>query len=176
MVFDPVGSSYLEANVNILRTDGLLVLYGLLGNSADTPYTPAPLLRKILFRRISIIPSTLRTRDILYKADLVQCFMGDPICGYSKISKDLSGDGNLYSGDVTKMSQRSSTEFEQKQPENDGTWPLVVNVGKVYPLEDVLDAHASVREGRTLGKTVMSVSNTTSALDWFAKQLDDIKF
>ena len=52
----------------------------------------------------------------------------------------------------------------------------VVSVDKVFPVEEVLQALDFVRRGENLGKVVMSVSNTATALDWFAKQLDGIKF
>ena len=76
--------------------------------------------------------------------------------------------GDTYSGDVTKLSRQEA--------ERAGGADMVVSVDKVFPVEEVLQALDFVRRGENLGKVVMSVSNTATALDWFAKQLDGIKF
>jgi len=177
-VFDPVGASYLESNVSVLHTDGSLVLYGLLGNEVEDAILAPNLLKTVLFKRISILPSTLRSRDIYYKADLVQCFMADPLCGYSRLGKDCSVNGDTYSGDVTKLSRHESERAAATATSvsGGGGAGMVVAVDRVFPIEDVLEAHGVMRRGENVGKVVLSVSNTASALDWFAKQLDGIKF
>jgi NADPH:quinone reductase-like Zn-dependent oxidoreductase len=182
-VFDPIGASYLGSNIGVLKTDGKLVLYGLMGNLEEIENIgTSSLLSQILFKRISILPSTLRSRDIFYKMDLIQCFMGDPLCGYCFLGKDLSGDENVNKGDLTKLSRQ---QIEQTYKENDmnmnmninmGNRKMVVQVDKILPLEDVLDAHQYMRTGSNVGKIVLTVSNTATALDWFAQQLSEIKF
>ena len=167
-VFDPVGANYLESNVDVLMTDGTLVLYGLLNNSASGAMSTPSLLSKILFKRISVLPSTLRSRDILYKADLIQCFMGDPVCGYAQLGKDYSSQADLYGGDAAKLSRTVSEAAFGGH--------MVVQVDSVFPLEEVLQAHAKMRSAENVGKIVLSISNAATALDWFAKQLNDIKF
>jgi len=167
-VFDPVGAHYLESNIDALLTDGTLVLYGLLNNSGEHAMTTPALLGKILAKRISILPSTLRSRDIYYKADLMQCFMGDPVCGHSQLGKDLRIGADVYRGDVAKMSNTIA--------ESGYGGHMVVQVDSIFPLEEVLSAHAKMRRSANVGKIVMSVSNSATTIDWFAKQLNEIKF
>ena len=85
MVFCPVGGDYLEENVACLKTDGKLVLYGLMGGTADP--IDGGLLSKLLFRRISLLPSTLRSRSMDYKASLCEAFRQDEECGYQAIER-----------------------------------------------------------------------------------------
>ena len=69
VVLDFVGASYWESHMKCLATDGRLVLLGLLGGVlTDTPLNMGILLRK----RLSIIPSTLRSRSLEYKQRLTQ--------------------------------------------------------------------------------------------------------
>jgi hypothetical protein len=99
---------------------------------------------------------------------LVQCFWGDPLCGYSALGKDYSASSDIYKGDLAKMSRTVA--------ESGYGGSMVVSVDSVFPLEDVLQAHDRMRQSENVGKIALSVSNTASALDWFAKQLNDIKF
>lgn len=69
VVLDFVGASYWESHMKCIAIDGRLVLLGLLGGVVtDTPLNMGILLRK----RISIIPSTLRSRSLEYKHRLTQ--------------------------------------------------------------------------------------------------------
>ena len=83
MVFCPVGGDYLEENVACMKDDGKIVLYGLMGGMAEQ--IEGSLLSKLLFRRISILSSTLRSRSIEYKADLCRAFLEDEQCGYNAL-------------------------------------------------------------------------------------------
>jgi len=69
VVLDPVGASYCSQNLECLARDGRWVIYGLLGGKSVSD--PA-FLGKLLSKRISILPSTLRGRDYGYKKKLVQ--------------------------------------------------------------------------------------------------------
>ena len=63
MILDPVGASYLADNLASLRTDGRLVLIGLMGGiKAEIP------LATVLMKRLRLIGSTLRARSIAAKA------------------------------------------------------------------------------------------------------------
>ncbi|KAF6023542.1 TP53I3 [Bugula neritina] len=70
LVIDCVGGSYWQQNTDVLKTDGRWVLYGLMGGAN----VDGALLRKLLSKRISILPSTLKTRNKQYKADLIRSF------------------------------------------------------------------------------------------------------
>lgn len=69
VILDFIGASYWESHMKCVATDGRLVLLGLLGGSlTDAPLNMATLLRK----RVSILPSTLRSRPLEYKRQLTQ--------------------------------------------------------------------------------------------------------
>ncbi|MFK4130960.1 NAD(P)H-quinone oxidoreductase [Pseudomonas luteola] len=66
VILDPVGASYAELNLDVLRRDGRWVLIGLMsGREAQFD------LAKVLSKRISLIGSTLRNRDTAFKARLM---------------------------------------------------------------------------------------------------------
>jgi len=58
LIFDPVGASYLEENISLLRLKGRLVLIGLLGGAQANIH-----LGKMLARRLKLIGSVLRSRS-----------------------------------------------------------------------------------------------------------------
>ena len=69
VIVDFVGASYWESHMKCIATDGRLVQLGFLGGSiTDNPLDMGILLRK----RISIIPSTLRSRSLDYKHQLTK--------------------------------------------------------------------------------------------------------
>lgn len=70
VIFDCVGSSFWEQNIRSLALDGRWVLYGLLGGGNVS----GNLLRDLLKKRGSLIATTLRSRSLEYKAELVQAF------------------------------------------------------------------------------------------------------
>jgi putative PIG3 family NAD(P)H quinone oxidoreductase len=66
VILDPVGASYAELNLDVLKRDGRWVLIGLMsGREAQFD------LAKVLSKRISLIGSTLRNRDHAFKARLM---------------------------------------------------------------------------------------------------------
>ncbi|KNC47873.1 zinc-containing alcohol dehydrogenase superfamily protein [Thecamonas trahens ATCC 50062] len=68
LVVDYVGSAYFSRNLEALALDGRMVMLGFLsGAVVDAPLSLAPILRK----RLTITGSTLRTRPMAYKAELV---------------------------------------------------------------------------------------------------------
>lgn len=69
VVLDPVGASYADQNIEVLASDGRWVIYGLLGGKG---VSDPNFLSRLMAKRISIIPSTLRSRDYGYKQKLVQ--------------------------------------------------------------------------------------------------------
>ena len=66
LILDPVGGGYLQDNVKLLGLGGRLVLIGLMGGlSAELDLT------QVLRKRLRIIGSTLRTRPIEEKAEIM---------------------------------------------------------------------------------------------------------
>ena len=70
VVLDCIGEQYWEQNADVLKTDGRWILYGTMGGGNVN----GPLLRKLLHKRIALLPTTLRTRSDEYKAELVSRF------------------------------------------------------------------------------------------------------
>ncbi len=70
VVLDSIGGPYLEPNLRSLRVGGRLVVIGLTGGaSAEIS------LGSLLIRRLQVIGSTLRSRSLTEKADLVSSFL-----------------------------------------------------------------------------------------------------
>ncbi|KAK0056652.1 quinone oxidoreductase PIG3 [Biomphalaria pfeifferi] len=70
LILDCVGSSMFEDNLKSIRLDGRWVVYGFLGGSqVDTD------LRKLLAKRITMTFTTLRSRSVNYKENLIQEFI-----------------------------------------------------------------------------------------------------
>jgi len=70
VVLDSIGGKYLASNLDCLAIDGRLVIIGLLGGAkADIN------LAALLLRRLRVIGSTLRTRSVQDKAEVVSRFI-----------------------------------------------------------------------------------------------------
>jgi len=67
VVTDPVGAQNATKNGVACAQDARWILYGFLGGSTVAQFDMGPILRK----RISLIGTTLKTRTIEYKADLL---------------------------------------------------------------------------------------------------------
>ncbi|HXQ21963.1 MAG TPA: NAD(P)H-quinone oxidoreductase [Candidatus Acidoferrales bacterium] len=69
VVLDSIGGKYLASNLDCLAVDGRLVIIGLIGGAkADIN------LAALLLRRLRVIGSTLRTRSVTDKAEIVSRF------------------------------------------------------------------------------------------------------
>lgn len=67
VILDPVGASYLSANLKSLATNGRLVIIGLMGGSrADVN------IGLMMMRRLRVIGSTLRSRSVAAKATVME--------------------------------------------------------------------------------------------------------
>lgn len=82
-VLCPVGNSYFAENVSSLAVDGRYILYGMLSGAVEEPGQNA--LGKLLAKRISLLPSTLRSRSDAYKAELGALLAADEDCGIGAI-------------------------------------------------------------------------------------------
>jgi len=73
VILDPVGASYSEANAKAIAVDGRWAVYGLMGGAGlEVENALGVLLRK----RATIVGTTLRSRTLEYKGDLVAAFWG----------------------------------------------------------------------------------------------------
>ena len=67
LILDMVGGDYIQRNLKALAPDGRLVFIGFLnGAKAEVNFTP------ILLKRLKVTGSTLRARDIAFKAEVAQ--------------------------------------------------------------------------------------------------------
>ncbi|GJM29264.1 MAG: NAD(P)H quinone oxidoreductase [Cyclobacteriaceae bacterium] len=69
-IIDFIGASYFQKNLQSLTRDGRLIMLGLLGGHKPLDVNLGP----ILFNRLTIIGSTLRSRSLDYRTRLVQDF------------------------------------------------------------------------------------------------------
>jgi tumor protein p53-inducible protein 3 len=70
VILDSIGAKYLASNLECLAVDGRLVIIGLIGGAKAEIN-----LAGLLIRRQQVIGSTLRTRSVSDKAEIVSCFL-----------------------------------------------------------------------------------------------------
>ena len=68
LVVDFIGAPYFERNLQILRPDGRLIVLAFMGGATGPPINLGTVLRK----RLQIIGSTLRSRNLAYKISLAR--------------------------------------------------------------------------------------------------------
>lgn len=132
VILDPVGSSYLRDNLDSIRVDGRLVLYGLLSGGVISEdfnsNSPSGFFRSLLFKRVQILPTTLRSRSYDYKADLIKRLTDDRDAGFPAIS----------------------------------THKIKVHISNVLPLYDVRKAHKIMADNINIGKIILLVQVNAS--------------
>lgn len=74
VILDPVGASYCDENLDVCDMDARWVLYGLMGGKGvhDDMF-----LARMMAKRVSMLPSTLRGRSKPYKDELIKSFERD---------------------------------------------------------------------------------------------------
>jgi tumor protein p53-inducible protein 3 len=130
VILDPVGSTYLNENLNSIKDDGRFVLYGLLsGGVVDASLnnnSPNGFMRKLLFKRVQLLTTTLRTRTEQYKEKLITALEQDSQSGFPAI---IAG-------------------------------RMRVEIDSIFPMENVSQAHAHMANNKNIGKILMQVSAT----------------
>ncbi len=71
IIIDFIGAPYFEANINLLKSDGRLVILAFMGGAKVNHLN----LAKVLLKRVKIIGSTLRGRTLAYKIGLNRSFV-----------------------------------------------------------------------------------------------------
>ena len=78
IILDCVGGSYAMKNVTSLAVDGKWVLYGLMGGAE----VDGPVLGGLLKKRGSLLATTIRSRSIKYKKQVVKMFREECLEGF----------------------------------------------------------------------------------------------
>jgi putative PIG3 family NAD(P)H quinone oxidoreductase len=120
VIIDFVGRTHWEKNIDSLAVDGRMTLLALLSGSE----VPLVNLRPILYKRLKIQGSTLRSRSLDYQTELINSFRAvvDQITG-------AEGDG-----------------------------PIRTYIHKVYPWDEIQQAHREMAENKNSGKIAVTVS------------------
>jgi NADPH:quinone reductase-like Zn-dependent oxidoreductase len=69
MIVDFIGKNYFQSNLNVLNRDGVLVFLAMMSG----PKVEANIMQ-ILYKRLTLKGTTLRSRTVDYQADLLQRF------------------------------------------------------------------------------------------------------
>ena len=114
LIVDFIGASYFQGNLNAAAHDGRVVLLGLMGG-AKLPDNVD--ISALLFKRIRVEGSTLRSRELEYQRKLRDTLV-----------------------------EHALPKFE------DGTFKVFVE--KVFPFDQIVDAHKLLESNTTKGKLI----------------------
>ena len=113
IIVDMVGQSYFNSNLNALAKDGKLVMLGVLSGMQVDNANLGP----IIFKRLQIQGSTLRSRSVEYQGELLQDFK----------SKALSEVGNQFDLKIFKVFNWSDiSKAHQCMESNENIGKIVV--------------------------------------------------
>ncbi|GAA6015106.1 hypothetical protein JCM11491_001665 [Sporobolomyces phaffii] len=116
VLIDFIGASYWEKNLKSLGRDGRMVLLGLMGGAkTETPLD----LSQILFKRLRIEGTTLRSRSLEYQGKLLQDFSKEAL---GKVFAKAKGDEglDLVIHKVFDWSEIQAAHTEMEQAKNIG--------------------------------------------------------
>ncbi|KAF8442800.1 quinone oxidoreductase putative [Boletus edulis BED1] len=122
VIIDFVGRTHWEKNIDSLAIDGRMILLAFL-SGGDVPSVN---LRPILYKRLKIQGSTLRSRSLDYQTDLINS------ASFGAVVSQITG--------------------------AEGNGPLRTYIHKVYPWNEIQQAHREMAENKNSGKIVVTVS------------------
>ncbi|KAG8878487.1 hypothetical protein FRB97_002475 [Tulasnella sp. 331] len=123
VIVDFIGKDYWDKNIDSLARDGRMVHLAFMSGDKAPSFSIAP----ILYKRLSILGSTLRSRALEYQSDLMVQFKNNSL-------------PDMKSGDA---------------PAAEGG--LRVYVHNVYPWTEIQKAHREMAENKTSGKIVLEI-------------------
>ncbi|PWN25521.1 quinone oxidoreductase putative [Jaminaea rosea] len=123
VVVDFIGAPYLEDNVKSLKKDGRLVFLAFMGGAIQQNFN----LAQLLFKRLRLEGTTLRSRSLEYQSDLVQGFL------------------------ETGMLE----EIAREENDKDGPHPIIIH--DVLPWDKIKEAHDMMEANKNTGKIVMVI-------------------
>ncbi|KAF5019041.1 hypothetical protein F66182_8962 [Fusarium sp. NRRL 66182] len=115
-IVDFVGGSYFQQNLTAAARDGRIVLLGTMGGAK----VPDADISQILFKRLRIEGSTLRSRD------------------------------EEYQGELRDQLEQYLPDFESGK--------LQIFIDKVFPWEEIKEAHKHMEDAKNLGKIICTIS------------------
>lgn len=128
IIIDFIGAPYFNGNLNSLKRDGRMVLLAMMGGAK----IKESVLAQLLFKRLRIEGSTLRSRSIDYQSGLVQDFVKEN--GLERLIAGASKGGNGKQGSK-----------------------LVIH--KVYSWKDIKEAHDEMEANKNVGKIVITIDS-----------------
>lgn len=128
VIVDFIGAPYFNGNLQSLKRDGRMVMLAFMGGAK----IKETVIAQILFKRLRIEGSTLRSRTVEYQSDLVQGFVRE------------KGLERLISG----ARQGSDSKEGSK---------LVIH--KVYSWKDIKEAHDEMEANKNVGKIIITVDD-----------------
>ncbi|PWZ02932.1 quinone oxidoreductase putative [Testicularia cyperi] len=127
VIVDFIGAPYFNGNLASLKRDGRMVMLAFMGGAK----VKDSVIAQLLFKRLRIEGSTLRSRTVDYQSDLVQGFVQEK--GLERLITGSCSDGGNKS---------------------DGA-RLVIH--KVYDWKDIKQAHDEMEANKNVGKIVITI-------------------
>ncbi|GAK62544.1 quinone oxidoreductase [Moesziomyces antarcticus] len=126
VIVDFVGAPYFTNNLNSLKRDGRMVLLAFMGGAKVKEIV----LAQLLFKRLRVEGSALRSRSLEYQSKLVQGFVKE------------NGLERLIAG---------------ARPDSSGKHHSKLIIHKVYSWNDIKDAHDEMEANKNIGKIVITI-------------------
>ena len=158
IVLDCVGGGevYAKEHVDVLATDGVWVLFGLLGGA--TPPPQMALFGALLRKRLQLRATTLRSRTPAYKRNLVRR-LTEEVLPFLRGVRGV-GTPSTWEEQTEAETEARSAAFRAACPEgvrSKGATPCFrVLVDRAFPLRNTTAAHAHMLANANLGKIVLT--------------------
>jgi NADPH:quinone reductase-like Zn-dependent oxidoreductase len=118
MILDFIGAPYFNQNLHALAVDGRLIIIGTLGGSK----VPEVDLGRLLFRRLQVIGTALRSRSVETKLDLVRKFSAFALPRFS--------DGRLQAVVDRVFDWRDVAEAHRYMEQNQNVGKIVLQISR----------------------------------------------
>ncbi len=127
LIVEFIGRNYFNSNMNLLRRDGTMVFLAFMSGPVLPPDTN---IMQLLYKRLTLKGSTLRSRSAEYQRDLLRRFEKDAL--------PLIREGKMKV-EVHEVCSPLIETVEAKR-------------GKVYPWTKVVEAHKEMEANKNSGK------------------------
>ncbi|KAF9241081.1 quinone oxidoreductase putative [Melanogaster broomeanus] len=127
VVIDFVGRTHWEKNIDSLGIDGRMTILALLSGNEVPSFNLSP----ILYKRLKIQGSTLRSRSLEYQTELISSNL-DSSAGFQAVVNKITG--------------------------AEGNGAIRTYIHKVYPWTEIQEAHREMAEDKNSGKIIITIS------------------